>query len=510
MYPGVHIDSLAFDVDMERFTKIVATLGPGVASPEKIRELVVAGMNVARLNFSHGDHQLHRRFVEWVRQAGEDEGRTVAVLQDISGHKLRVGRIPEGKMPLERGDRINLVPGRRPPQDPGTIPINYARLLDDVGDGDRVVMSDGMIRMTVVERHRDRLVAEVTWGGELWSGKGVAFPESTLHLPAVTDKDRRDLEFGIELGVDYVAASFVRTGADVRTIKELAGGTPVIAKVELAIAYQNLDGILAEAAGVMVARGDLGVQLPLARLPIVQADILRRTNRAGLISITATEMLESMTRSPRPTRAEVTDVATAVAAGTDAVMLSAETAVGAYPIRATEVMSEICVEIEKELLSAEGDPAVPYITAGGGAASAVARSAVDAAHNLGVETLVAFTESGSTARLLSKYRPRARIIALTPVSRALRQAALFWGVTPFPFVRRDHTDLMFAAAEKLLERKGFCQRDELVVMVAGSPPNQEASTNLIKVQSIGERYSNSFRKDRRATAKRRTERRSRR
>ncbi len=488
---------------MERFTKIVATLGPGVASPNKIRELVAAGMDVARLNFSYGDHELHGRFVEWVRQAGEDEEKTVAVLQDISGHKLRVGQIAEGRIALRHGDRVNLVPGRLMPRESRTIPIDYSRLLDDVNDGDRVVMSDGMIRMTVVEHHPDRLVGEVTWGGELWSGKGVAFPESTLQLPAVTDKDRRDLEFGIELGVDYVAASFVRTGQDVRTIKGLAGGAPVIAKVELATAYQNLDEILAEAAGVMVARGDLGVQLPMARLPIVQADILRRTNRAGLIAITATEMLESMTRSARPTRAEVTDVATAVAAGTDAVMLSAETAVGAYPIRATEVMSEICMEIEKELLKAEGDPAVPYITAGGGTASAVARSAVDAAHNLGVDTLVAFTESGATARLLSKYRPRARIIALTPVLRALRQAALYWGVTPFPFVRRDHTDLMFAAAEKLLERKGFCQRDELVVMVAGTPPNRAASTNLIKVQSIGERYSNSFRRDRKAAAARR-------
>ena len=480
---------------MERFTKIVATLGPGVASAHKIRELVAAGMNVARLNFSHGDHDLHRQFVKWVRQAGEDEDRTVAVLQDISGHKLRVGRIAWGSVSLETGSTVALVPGKGPSKDPMTIPINYPRLLVDINEGQGVAMADGLIRMRIEEKRSDRLVALVTWGGELSSGKGVAFPESTLHLPAVTDKDRRDLEFGIELGVDYVAASFVRSGEDVRVIKELAGGAPVIAKVELAAAYRRLDEILAEAAGVMVARGDLGVQLPMARLPIVQADILRRTNRAGLISITATEMLESMTRSPRPTRAEVTDVATAVAAGTDAVMLSAETAVGSYPVRAVEVMSEICMEIEKELLKAEGDPAVPYITAGGGTASAVARSAVDAAHNLGVDTVVAFTESGSTARLLSKYRPRARIIALTPVLHAQRQAALFWGVTPFPFERRDHTDLMFAAAEKLLERRKICRRDDLVVMVAGTPPNQEASTNLIKVQSIGERYNLSFRRE---------------
>ncbi len=477
---------------MERFTKIVATLGPAVASPEKIRELVAAGMDVARLNFSHGDHDLHRRFVEWVREAGQQERKTVAVLQDISGPKLRVGSVADGRISLHAGERVCLVPGGKSPGGSRTIPINYPRLLEDLGEGDGVVMADGLIRMTVVERLPDRLVAEVRWGGELTSGKGVAFPETLLRLPPVTEKDRADLALGTELEVDYVAASFVWTGEDVRAIKQLAGMAPVIAKVELAAAYQNLDEILAEAEGVMVARGDLGVQLPLARLPIVQADILRRTNRAGLISITATEMLESMTRSPRPTRAEVTDVATAVAAGSDAVMLSAETAVGDYPIRATEVMSEICAEMEKELLKEQGDPAVPYITAGGGTASAVARSAVDAAHNLGIDTLVAFTESGSTARILSKYRPRARIIAFTPIVRALRQAALYRGVTPLEFARRDHTDLMFAAAEKILEKEGICQREDLVVMVAGTPPNQEASTNLFKVQSIGERHRLSF------------------
>ena len=488
---------------MERLTKIVATLGPAVASPEKIRELVAAGMDVARLNFSHGDHDLHRRFVAWVREAGRQEKKTVAVLQDISGPKLRVGEVADGRISLGVGERVCLVPGRASSGGRRTIPINYPRLLEDLAEGAGVVMADGLIRMTVVERHPDRLVGEVKWGGDLTSGKGVAFPETLLRLPPVTEKDRADLRLGAELEVDYVAASFVRTGGDVRAIKQLAGSAPVIAKVELAAAYQNLDEILAEADGVMVARGDLGVQLPLARLPIVQADILRRTNRAGLVSITATEMLESMTRSPRPTRAEVTDVATAVAAGSDAVMLSAETAVGDYPIRATEVMSEICAEMEKELLKEQGDPAVPYITAGGGTASAVARSAVDAAHNLGVDTLVAFTESGSTARILSKYRPRARIIAFTPVIRALRQAALYRGVTPLEFARRDHTDLMFAAAEKILEKEGICERDDLVVMVAGTPPNQEASTNLFKVQSIGERYRRSFAPQRRGVGFRR-------
>ena len=485
---------------MERFTKIVATLGPAVASGEQISQLVAAGMDVARLNFSHGDHDLHARFAEWVRQGAHDHNKTVAILQDISGHKLRVGELPGGKITLRSRQHVNLVPEPPGATETHAIPIRFERLLEDVGPGERVILADGIIRMTVTEHRSDRLVAQVDWGGELGSGKGVAFPDTDLQLPPVTDKDLADLAFGRELGVDYVAASFVRTGGDVAAIKGLAGGAPVIAKVELAAAYRNLDDILAEAEGVMVARGDLGVQLPLARLPIVQSDILGRTNQAGLISITATEMLESMTRFPRPTRAEVTDVATAVSTGTDAVMLSAETAVGAHPVRAVEVMSQICVEMEKELLGMEGDRAVPYINAGEGTASAVAYSAVDAAHNLGVDTLVAFTESGATARLLSKYRPRARIIALTPVTRARRQAALYRGVTPFPFKRRDHTDVMFAAAEKLLERRGICEVDDLVVMVAGTPPNRKASTNLIKVQSIGERYHRASKRQRKAQA----------
>ena len=242
---------------MERFTKIVATLGPAVASPEKIRELVAAGMDVARLNFSHGDHDLHRRFVEWVREAGQRERKTVAVLQDISGPKLRVGKVADGRISLRTGERVSLVPGHTSPEGRGAIPINYPRLIEDLEEGDGVVLADGLIRMTVVERLPDRLVAEVRWGGELTSGKGVAFPETLLRLPPVTEKDRADLELGTELEVDYVAASFVRTGDDVRAIKQLAGAAPVIAKVELAAAYQNLDGILAEADG-----GDGGQRRP--------------------------------------------------------------------------------------------------------------------------------------------------------------------------------------------------------------------------------------------------------
>ncbi len=364
--------------------------------------------------------------------------------------------------------------------------MDYEHLLDDVEVGEEILLADGLIRLEVTEKLPDRLRSKVTQGGTLGDHKGVAFPHTNLRVPAITDKDRVDLAFGREIGVDFVAASFVRSGSDVHEIRQLAGEAPVIAKIELASAYTNLDDILTEAAGAMVARGDLGVQLPLERIPLIQADILRRTNAAGLVSITATEMLESMTQAPRPTRAEVTDVATAVMAGTDAVMLSGETATGRYPVETVKTMARICASVE-EAQEHESRAPVTFLQSQRTVASAVARAAVEAAANLGIDTIVAFTESGSTARLLSKYRPAARIIAFTPDSRTLSRMALYRGVSPTPFGRRDYTDLMIAAAEKHLEKEGVCRRGEAVVMVAGIPPNQQASTNLMKVHIIGER-----------------------
>lgn len=473
---------------MERLTKIVATLGPAVADLERIRELIRAGIDVARLNFSHGDHDLHRNFANWVRQASEEEGRVVAVLQDIQGPKLRVGSFPGGSIKLVNDQRIGLLVGRLEATEPDTVYLDYEFLIEDVNPGERILLADGLIRLTVEEVLSDRVMVTVVQGGELKDGKGVAFPETVLRVPAITEKDREDLEFGRELDVDYVAASFVRSGADVREIRELAGGTPVIAKIELAAAYDNLDDILSESAGAMVARGDLGVQLPLERIPMIQADILERTNAAGLISITATEMLESMTSSPRPTRAETTDVANAVLTGTDAVMLSAETAIGDFPFETVRTMGRICVEVEKAISGRPKDP-ISFIDneAADQVASAIAGAAMEIAHNLEIDTIVAFTESGNTARLLSKYRPQARIVGFSPLESTRARMALYRGVQPNLFERRDYTDLMFAAAEKFLEKEGICERGETVVMVAGTPPNLEASTNLLKIHVIGER-----------------------
>ena len=468
---------------MERKTKIVATLGPACSTYERIRELVAAGMDVARLNFSHGDYKTHRQLADWVRAAAEEEGRVVALLQDIQGPKLRVGVFPGGSIELADGTEVRLLTGAGE-GDAQTIYLDYPYLAEDIQVGEEVLLADGLIRLVVTGTAPHGLRARVVTGGTLGGQKGVAFPQSELRMPAITDKDRRDIAFGRELGVDFVAASFVRSAADVRLVSELAGEeTPIVAKIELAAGYAQLDGILDVAPAIMVARGDLGVQLPLQRIPLIQLDILRRTNAAGRIGITATEMLESMTHATRPTRAEVTDVASAVLAGTDAVMLSAETATGQYPVRAVEVMDTICREVESSLgpptlgheLLRDGDERFP---------SATAKAAVEAASALGIETIVAFTETGNSVRLLSKYRPLARILAFTPEPRTMARMALYWGVRPLSFDRLDSTDEMIAFAERKLLELGICQPGDAVVLVAGVPPNERHSTNLMKLHVV--------------------------
>lgn len=470
---------------MHRHTKIIATLGPAVASQEKVRALVEAGIDVARLNFSHGDHDLHRSLAGWVRAASAETGRTVALMQDIQGPKLRVGEFANGAVILEAGQQVMLVPDSAVGNET-VIPVGYEPLLDDVEPGDRVQLADGLIRCQVVDRVEGGLLANVRVGGVLTDHKGVAFPDSKLSLEIMTPKDEADLALGRSLGVEYVAASFVRTGDDIRNVAALAGDAPIIAKIELAQAYEKLDDILEPSFGAMVARGDLGVQLPLERIPLIQDEILKKTNAAGRISITATEMLESMTHSPRPTRAEVTDVAHAVMAGTDAVMLSGETAVGDYPVQTVSAMAAICVAVEEGTLSLRGHHPIPFVGNGNTVASAVSQAATEIAVNLEAQTIVAFTESGNTARLLSKYRPEARIVAFTPNEVTLRRMALYWGVNPHPFDRRTYTDEELAAAADILEREGVVDRGDRVVMVAGVPPNVQASTNLVKVHVIGE------------------------
>lgn len=469
-----------------RKTKIIATLGPAVAGIEPITEMIAAGMDVARLNFSHGDHEGHRRYYDWVRRAADDLRRPVAILQDIQGPRIRVGTFPEGGIKLENDAEIDLVPGEGMGSDRQIAIENLDRAL--LEPGSRVVLSDGMIALTVTTQHGDVWRAKVVEGGDLTDHKGVAFPGCLVDVPAVSAKDQADLDFGQELGVDYVAASFVSSGADVRRVKELVGGTPVIAKIESVVGYANLDDILEEAYGTMVARGDLGVELSFARIPRAQKDILTRSNAKARISITATEMLESMVKSRRPTRAEVTDVSTAVLDGSDAVMLSAETAVGDYPIRTVQAMALICEEAEASPGYGRG-PEIEFLEDAARFASATAQASVDAATNLGLGTIVAFTESGSTARLISKYRPQADVYAFTPHVGTYRRMALYAGVTPLRFTMVESTDEMVTYAEEHLIEEGIAGPGDGFVLVAGIPPNQSATTNLMKLHSVGQSTS---------------------
>ncbi|MFH2072476.1 MAG: pyruvate kinase [Actinomycetota bacterium] len=467
---------------MERKTKIIATIGPATGTRETIGMLVAAGMDVARLNFSHGDPETHRTWAAWVHEAAVEQGRAVAVLQDIQGPRIRVGTFPGGSIELAEGAEVELLDGDG---ESSAHSIHVGHLADaHLSAGGIVVLADGQVYLQVSGGEGSRLRAVVTQGGELQDRKGAAFPGADLTLPAITDKDRADLAFGTEMGADLVAASFVTSAADIEAVRAIVGDTPVIAKIERARAYENLDEILEAADGAMVARGDLGVELGYEHLPMAQKDIIARTNHAGRISITATEMLESMTSSRRPTRAEVTDVANAVLDGTDAVMLSAETAVGRYPVRAVEVMSRLCLEIESSP-TYRGGPDVEYVRSDTGFSSAIAKACSDTADSLGLETVVAFTVSGNTALLVSKYRPRSRIVACTPDEGTYRRMALMWGVTPLRFDRLESTDEMIAAADRVLREHGLVQEGEWVAMTAGIPPNQRASTNILKLHVIG-------------------------
>ena len=464
-----------------RRTKIIATLGPASADLDIISQMVEVGMDVARLNFSHGTHESHAALISAVRAAASTHDRAVAVMQDIQGPRIRVGTFEGGTVEIETGSDIRLVAGGVE----GDASVVRVQHLEKVRleEGATVLLSDGLIRLEVTSVGGDTVTARVIEGGTLSNHKSVAFPGAPLGLGAITEKDVADLAFGLELGVDIVAASFVTSADDITRVKSIVGDIPVIAKIERVAAYENLDDILSAADGAMVARGDLGVELGIAPLPRVQKDIISRTNAASAISITATEMLESMTSSPRPTRAEVTDVANAVLDGTDVVMLSAETAVGAHPVRAVETMAAVC-------LDAEASPGYPEETVTFSSlersfAAAIAHAAADAATNLGLELIVAFTESGSTARLVAKFRPAATIIAFTPRETTFNRLALAWGVTPMRFPTLGSTDEMIEEAGRRLLDRGIVGPGDWVAMAAGVPPNQQASTNLLKLHVIG-------------------------
>ena len=464
-------------------TKIVCTIGPASKSYDVIARLISGGMSVARLNFSHGSHADHAQMIEKLRRAAEESGRPVAILQDLCGPKIRVGELPDTGIRLESG-QIMVLTTEQTSADSGQVPVSYVDLPSQVKPGDRILLADGLMELVVEKTTAKQIQCRVITGGLLTSHKGINLPTSTLPVPALTEKDRRDLLFGLEKEVDYVALSFVRTAADIHAVKKIihkqGKKTPVIAKFEKHEAIHNLDAILSAADGIMVARGDLGVEIPLEHVPTIQKRLVRAANEMGKPVIIATQMLRSMVDAPRPTRAEAADVANAVLDGTDAVMLSEETASGNHPVEAVEFMARIALNAEKEYQHDDYIQTTTRQTT----AEAVAYTACVLARQLDATAIVATTRSGSTAFHIARFRPAQPIIALTPDECAARRLSLYWGCLPcFLPILKDTDDMIEKAAEKVLE-KGHAHKGDKLVITAGRPIWEQGTTNLLWVKTL--------------------------
>lgn len=468
-----------------RRAKIVCTLGPAVSSPERLRELVDAGMDVARFNLSHGAYGEHEERYRRVRQAAEDAGRNVAVLVDLQGPKIRLGTFAEGSVNLTYGQTFVIT------TDPvaGTAEIcstTYDGLPEDVHTGDRVLVDDGRILLQVERVEGSRVHTRVLEGGPVSNNKGINLPGVAVSVPAMSDKDEADLRWGLRVGADMVALSFVRNAKDVedvlRIMDEEGIRLPVIAKIEKPQAVENLREIVDAFDGIMVARGDLGVELPLWDVPLVQKRAIELARRRAKPVIVATQMLESMISNARPTRAETSDVANAVLDGADAVMLSGETSVGRHPVEAVQVMAKIVQTVEEHGL----DRIQPLTTRPRTKGGAITRAAAETAELLGAKFLVAFTETGDSAKRLARLRPRIPLLACTPNPQTRARLALTWGVEAFLVDYVQHTDDMVRQVDKILVESGRGRPGELVVIVAGSPPGLPGSTNAMRVHQIGD------------------------
>ncbi len=444
-------------------------------------------MDVARLNFSHGSHDDHREIYETVREVSREIGRSVAILQDLQGPKIRVGTFDEGPIQLEEGAEFTIT-SREVPGDEEIVSTTYRDLPSDVEPGDILLVDDGLIRLEVLSVDETDVETVVLVGGKLGDNKGINLPTSSISAPSLTDKDKRDLEYGIELGVDFVALSFVRSALDIHQLKALLPDDvdhpiKVISKIEKPQAVTELEDIISVSDGIMIARGDLGVELPPQKVPIIQKRAIRQANSLGRISITATQMLESMTGNPRPTRAEASDVANAVLDGTDAVMLSGETAMGDYPVESVRMMANIVEEVERSQ-TFQDLPPPEFIEHLKTFPNAAAKAATTAADELNVNGIVALTQSGSTARLVMTYRPGKPIFACTPNERVYHQMALFWGVAPHMIELYDDTDRILERVEKLMRTQRGASAGDEVIVVMGSPPGEKSETNLIKFHRI--------------------------
>ena len=464
-----------------RRTKIVATIGPATESPEVLRRLIEAGATTFRLNFSHGDHSEHATRIATIRAVAQEMGAHIGILQDLQGPKIRLGRFAAGPITLAKGDPFTIT-SREVSCNQEIAPVTYDRLADEVTPGSRILLDDGRVEMLVeaVDQPAQTLHCRVTVGGVLSNNKGVNFPDVQLSIRALTDKDRRDLAFGLQQGVDWVALSFVRNPSDMQEIRELIRShgfeTPVVAKIEKFEAIDAIDAILPLCDGVMVARGDLGVEMPAEEVPLLQKELIRKANSLGIPIITATQMLDSMAACPRPTRAEVSDVANAILDGTDAVMLSNETAVGDYPVEAVATMAQISRRIERDypqrVLDGQLASTIP---------NAICQAVSSIARNLNAAAILPLTKSGSTARNVSKFRPSTPILAITSDAQVARQLQLVWGVNPLLVAEQVNTGSTFNVAMGVAQSLGLLAEGDVVVQTQGTLEGVSGSTDLVRV-----------------------------
>jgi len=473
-----------------RKTKIVCTIGPASESKEVFSKLVKNGLNVARLNFSHGDHEEHLQRINMFKEVRKELGIPVAILLDTKGPEIRTGKFAKEAVELVEGQEFILTT-EEVAGDETRCSITYDKLPQDVKKGDKILIDDGLIELEVIDIPNDKdIKCEVKNGGTVKNKKGVNVPGVKINLPAITEKDISDIEFGIRNGIDFIAASFIRKAEDVHEIRRIlernnAHQIQIISKIENQEGLDNIDEIIEVSDGIMVARGDLGVEIPTEMVPLAQKTMISKCNKAGKPVITATQMLDSMMRNPRPTRAEVTDVANAIFDGTDAIMLSGETAAGKYPVEAVKTMANIAERTEQSLdyeeilqkRAADKETSVTY---------AVSHATCTTAHDLGASAIISATSSGFTARMVSKFRPKAPIIAATTREEVLRRLMLIWGVKPVLIKDVDSTDEIFELSIEKAREQGYIDNGDLVVITAGVPVGVAGATNLIKVHIVGE------------------------
>ena len=474
--------------NINRRTKIVCTIGPSTNSMDKIEELARNGMNVARLNFSHGTHEGHLKVIQDIRKVSSKLKSSIPILMDLQGPKIRVGKMKDEGQVLKNGSTVTITP--EDVEGTGSvIPIDYERLVDDAEEGNTILMDDGLLELRILKKNADALTAKVIVGGLLKSRKGVNLPNVHISIPSLTEKDIEDLEFGLSKGVDLVALSFVRSFRDVQDlisrIRAHGSNAGVISKIEKPEAVDVIDQIIEESDGVMVARGDLGIEIASERVPLIQKSIIRKCRNLGKPVITATQMLESMINNPRATRAESSDVANAVMDGTDAVMLSGETASGKYPMEAVQVMDRICCTVEQHEMSLYNSLSfhVPEWKEKQ-VIESLSYSCVRLSENINAKVIATITHSGTTARRIAKFRPRVPIVAFTESLEVLRQLNLVWGVTPVRLEQIFDTDQSVQLMENYLKKEGFVNKGDRVVIATGMPIAERGRTNMIKISTI--------------------------